>query len=202
MGTEDRSGTERASTQERETEFFVLEISNLRFSVSELKLVPFLDSVRFSVSDSDDRDDALDGEIDVALGRRSAEPEADRGAGGSPTAPIASRTCDGAWLPELHADPVETARSPSAISSCSPSTRSKLTCRLCGSRCVMRAVHADTIESLLQSVEQPAAQRAQPARLSVAISVRQISAAWPRPTMPGTLRVPDLKPFSWPPPSI
>jgi hypothetical protein len=44
-----------------------------------------------------------------------------------PTAPIACSTWDGAWLPELQADPVDTARSPSAISSASPSMSSKLT---------------------------------------------------------------------------
>ena len=64
--------------------------------------------------------DALGGDVDVLVGRRAAEAEADRRAGAGPAAPIASSTCDGAWLPELQAEPVETARSPSAISSALP----------------------------------------------------------------------------------
>ena len=45
-------------------------------------------------------------------------------------------------------------------------------------------------------VEQPIAQRRQPRGLVDGISGRQISAAAPRPTMPGTLSVPERRPFS------
>src|SRR6266545_1719666 len=114
-------------------------------------------------------------------------------------APIAWRTWEGAWLPELHAEPVETARSPSAISRASPSMPSKLTCRLCGRRWSGEPLTrtADT------RAHRPSSRRSRNARSRAAspvISTRQISAARPSPTIPGTFSVPDRRPFSWPPP--
>ena len=55
------------------------------------------------------------------------------GTGASPNS--ARRTCDGVADAELHAEPDDTAMSLIPMSSESPSTPSKLTCRLCGSRC-------------------------------------------------------------------
>ena len=58
---------------------------------------------------------------------------------------------------------------------------------------------SSTLERI--SVLQPVAQRGQPLASS-AMTSRQISAAWPKPTASGTGTVPERMPRSWPPPSI
>jgi hypothetical protein len=90
-----------------------------------------------------------------------------------PTAPIAWSTCDGAWLPELQAEPVETARSPSAISSASPSIPAKLTCRLCGSRFGPSGPFTARPPAARAGRQQAVAHGAEP-RASAGISCRQI----------------------------
>ena len=137
---------------------------------------------------------SVDGEVDVRVGRRAAEAEADRGAGTAGRADRLAARATAAWLPELQADPVETARSPSAISSRSPSTSSKLTCRLCGRRRSPASPFTRTPSSRAE-VRRAAGRAALPgAPPRPASRVRQISAAAPRPTMPGTLSVPERKP--------
>src|SRR5262245_2758831 len=120
----------------------------------------------------------------------------------SPVAPMASITCETALLPDAHAEPVETARSLSAISSASPSTPSKLTWRLCASRGAMAPLTCTPSPRRDRSPSSSLSLNAPRRVASAAISVLQTSAAAPRPTMPGTLSVPALRPFSCPPPAI
>ena len=121
----------------------------------------------------------------------------------SPAAPIACSTCDGAWLPELHAEPVETARSPSAITQRLPFDVVEADVEVVRQAPVgRRPVQPHAVELALKAGEQPIAQRSEARALGRHLARGKSRRRAPRPTMPGTFSVPERRPFSCPPPSI
>ena len=119
----------------------------------------------------------------------------------SPSAPIASRTCDGCATPAEHAEPVEHATPAASRSSsrASPSQPGKEKCALPGRRSTGSPLstasgHAARTRSISSSRSAPTRQ----ANASCALTL--ISTAVAKATMPGTSSVPERTSRSWPPP--
>jgi hypothetical protein len=72
-----------------------------------------------------------------------------------------------------------------------------------GSAVLERAVEVDGVGNPREDAQtQPLAQRQQSLAFFCHLGLALISAALPKPTMPGTLSVPERMPRSWPPPSM
>ena len=103
--------------------------------------------------------------------------------------------------PTCRPSPVDRATSGQRSSRASPSTPANADVGIVRQPLGRMTVQRRPVNASQNAVNQPVAQARQ-MRLLGASSFRQISAALPKPTMPGTFSVPDRIPCSWPPPSI
>ena len=109
----------------------------------------------------------------------------------SSPSPRARRTCEGSIFAEVQAEPLERATSFTPIMSVSLSTCSKVILRLPGSRCCCEPL-TRTWSSAARSFAWRRSRIAVRRAASDSNSAAAISQAAPKPTMPGTLSVPDV----------